>query len=92
MSQDATETNIEKQLVEIEILKSIYPNLNEFQIEDEEALLEAQLFLSKQENSFKRNLGFIIKLNAEIDDLSQNKNNDDTDSYTQVTLHELFDF
>jgi len=85
MSQDATETNIEKQLVEIEILKSIYPNLNEFQIEDEEALLEAQLFLSKQENSFKRNLGFIIKLNAEIDDLSQNKNNDDTDSYTQVT-------
>jgi len=92
MSQDATETNIEKQLVEIEILKSIYPNLNEFQIEDEEALLEAQLFLSKQENSFKRNLGFIIKLNAEIDDLSQNKNNDDTDSYTQVTLHEFFDF
>jgi hypothetical protein len=92
MSQDATETNIEKQLVEIEILKSIYPNLNEFQIEDEEALLEAQLFLSKQENSFKRNLGFIVKLNAEIDDLSQNKNNDDTDSYTQVTLHEFFDF
>lgn len=75
-----TESNIEKQLIEIEILKSIYPNSNEFQIEDEDALFEAQIFAEKQDKLFKRNLGFIIKLNADI------KNDDNEDSYTQVKL------
>ena len=86
LDSELLEANIEKQLVEIEILKSIYPNSNEFQIEDEEALLEAQLFLSKQEKSFMRNLGFIIKLNADIikENLSQKNENEHEDNYTQV--------
>ena len=94
MSLDVDESNIEKQLVEIEILKSIYPNVNEFQIEDEDALLEAQLFLSKQEISFKRNLGFIIKLNAEIieNDSSQKNDSDDNNNYNQVMIASDFFF
>ena len=94
MSLDVDESNIEKQLVEIEILKSIYPNVNEFQIEDEDALLEAQLFLSKQEISFKRNLGFIIKLNAEIieNDSSQKNDSDDNNNYNQVMIASDFLF
>ena len=84
-SQSA-QINIEKQLEEIEILKSIYSNSNEFQIEDELAFLEAQVFVSsnKQEfdlNELNRKLGFIIKFIVEIDDITSN-----TDSLIQVNF------
>lgn len=80
--------NIEKQLTEIEILKSIYSNSNEFQIEDEGALLEASLFVNRQENEFKRNLGFFIKINADIKDLT--KNNDQEENFTQVRIKAIY--
>lgn len=65
--------NIEKQLFEIEILKSIYSNSNEFHIEDEEAVLDAEAFLlnPKDKSLLRRRLGFVIKFNA---DVAQEKN------------------
>jgi hypothetical protein len=73
--------NIEKQLFEIEILKSIYSNPNEFTIEDNEALIEANEFLSEK-SLYKipeRTLGFIIKFNA-------NSNNDLNDESLELQV------
>jgi hypothetical protein len=59
--------------------------LNEFQIEDELAFLEAQVFVSPNKHDFdlkefNRKLGFIIKFITEIDDDSSK-----TDSPVQVS-------
>ncbi len=62
-------SNIDLQLTEIEILKSIYSNDDEFLIEDQDAFIEAQLFIANKTDSsqvFARNIGFIIKINAQI--------------------------
>ena len=58
--------NIEKQLVEIEILKSIYSNPSEYSIEDEYALCEANEFILKKNMNYipQHRIGFIIKFNA----------------------------
>jgi hypothetical protein len=74
--------NIEKQLMEIEILKSIYANTNEFVIEDEEALLDAECFLETPENIelLRRKLGFEIKFCVDADQKSANLN----DSFSKV--------
>jgi hypothetical protein len=69
MCVDIIRENIEKQLTEIEILKSIYSNLNEFHVEDDEAVVEAQKFIEIKDKPmiFKRKLGFVVKFSIEID-------------------------
>ena len=54
----AIEENIEKQLVEIEILSSIYSNLNEFIIEDPLAVVEAKQ--KKEKNCEVKNFFTIL--------------------------------
>lgn len=62
--------NIEKQLTEIEILKSIYSNPKEFSIEDELALYEANEFLATKNLNLipQHTLSFIIKFNVNCED------------------------
>lgn len=67
MPEDSIKSNIELQLTEIEILQSIYSNTDEFVIEDMDAFEEARLFISNDCDVFTRNLGFIIKINVDID-------------------------
>lgn len=59
--------NVEKQLFEVEILKSIYSNSNEFVFDDEDAYYEAQAFLSNPDDKtlLVRKLGFSIKFNVD---------------------------
>lgn len=71
--------NFEKQLEEIEILKSIYSNPNEFLIEDEYALFEMNEFLcDKDVNKIPQHrIGFIIKFNANYcDETTSSSDND----------------
>jgi hypothetical protein len=78
--------NIEKQLEEIEILKSIYPNPKEFSIEDEYAIYEANEFLCNKglnNKNLKRRIGYIIKCDANNDE-SLVLNNDDNNNSTKV--------
>ena len=75
----ATEENIEKQLVEIEILSSIYSNVNEFKIEDPLAVFEAKQFLTDKILPM-RSIGFIIKFTADIVENTNSKENE----YIQV--------
>lgn len=66
--------NIEKQLMEIEILKSIYSNENEFSIEDQEALLDSESFLNGVSNDMsllKRKLGYVLKFQVNTKDHEQ---------------------
>jgi hypothetical protein len=83
---DWLQENIEKQLTEIEILKSIYSNPNEFLIEDQQALLEAEFYATNKTNnsnlSLPRSLGFIIKFSADI--ASEPKHQAINDDYNQV--------
>ncbi|RNA15973.1 RWD domain-containing 2B [Brachionus plicatilis] len=69
--------NIEKQLLEIEVLRSIYSNLNEFTFDNEDAFIEAQVFLSQPDDKtlLEKKLGFSIKFSADgVDDnTDQNK-------------------
>ena len=84
---DFTRNSIQQQLTEIEILKSIYPNSNEFVIEDEGALFEAQLYVENEDSDFKleQNLGFVIKFNAEISEENGKKQtSDDEENFIQV--------
>lgn len=69
--------NIEKQLFELEVLKSIFSNSNELSVEDEEAVLELQAFLSSPDDKslLQRKLGFVIRFNADI------KEREDEDFY-----------
>jgi hypothetical protein len=71
-SDNCLEANIEKQLMELEILQSIYSNSNEFVIEDEEAVHGVREFLAnpKVKRLPSCNLGFVIKFNSDIKDES----------------------
>jgi hypothetical protein len=60
--------NMEKQLLEIEILKSVYANQNEFNIEDEEAFCDANYFVKERQLFLLKNLGFIIKFNLNLNE------------------------
>ena len=86
----AIEENIEKQLVEIEILSSIYSNLNEFIIEDPLAVVEAKQFLTDQILP-SRSIGFIIKFTADIAGNKSSKNQNESD-YIQVLFFFIASF
>lgn len=60
--------NIEKQLLEIEILKNVYSNPNEFSIEDEEAYCDANNFIRDRKFVLLKNLGFVLKFNINLDE------------------------
>jgi hypothetical protein len=62
---DQLKDNIRMQLNEIEILKSIYSRTNEFQAEDEDALMEAEEFLGSKNIVLKRNISFLIRFNLQ---------------------------
>ncbi len=64
---DQLKENIGVQLNEIEILKSIYSNTNEFQIEDEEALMDATEFLETEKSILSRNISFLIRITIQSD-------------------------
>jgi hypothetical protein len=68
MTDKDFEECLEMQLMEIEILQSIYSNENEFVIEDEEAMLDAREFIESENKIIRiqRQLGFIIKFNTDI--------------------------
>jgi hypothetical protein len=68
MSDKDLEECLEMQLMEIEILQSIYSNENEFVIEDEEAILDAREYLDSVNKAIhiQRQIGFIIKFNADV--------------------------
>ena len=75
--------NIEKQLIEIEILQSIYSNSNEFSLEDQEARLDSQFFLSQDTcdtSLLRRKLGFVIKFS--VDSFEQ----DNTSQVSQIMV------
>lgn len=92
MSDKDLEECLEMQLMEIEILQSIYSNENEFVIEDEEAMLDAREYIESVNKTIhiKRQLGFIIKFNADVmknicTDNADKKDDEDVDSnYYQV--------
>jgi hypothetical protein len=67
---DSLKEDIRTQLNEIEVLKSIYSNTNEFQIEDEEALMDANDFLMADGAVLTRNIGFVIRFNVQIDTMT----------------------
>lgn len=71
---DSIKSNIELQLTEIEILQSIYSNTDEFFIEDMDAFAEAQFFVSNECDLFTRNLGFIIKIDVDIENKESEEN------------------
>ena len=95
--------NIEKQLEEIEILKSIYPNPREFSIEDDDAIYEANEFLCDKDVNkiLKRRIGYIIKCeaNCDVDEASSSslvfkndKNNNDVLSKVRGSLSDFLFF
>jgi hypothetical protein len=75
--------NIEMQLMEIEILQSIYSNSNEFSLEDQEALDDMQRFLASNASNrqlVRRKLGFVLKFAVDCEKRSD-----------QVTQSLIFD-
>ena len=73
--------NIEKQLTEIEILKSIYSNSNEFTLEDEEALVDATELIGngfEEGSTLNKSLGFVLNFsilrNIEEDQINNKTN------------------
>lgn len=80
--------NIEKQLMELEVLQSIYSNTNELVIEDEEAVYDAREYLANSNANanqlLKRNLGFVIKFSTDVAS--------DNSHYVQVCLFESYLF
>lgn len=68
-NHDEIRANIEKQLLELEILQSIYANSNELVIEDESAVDLARLFLDdKAKPGELVNIGFVIRFTADAID------------------------
>lgn len=67
--------NIEKQLFEIEVLRSIYSNTNEFIFDNDDAYFETQAFLSNPEDKtlLGRKLGFSIKFSIDCIDAKNNE-------------------
>ena len=65
--------NIEKQLEELEIIRSIYSNPNEFNLEDAEAVDDAIEFVNKYKDiesddfSLTKTISFIIKIGVDIE-------------------------
>lgn len=65
--------NIEKQLEEIEIIKSIYSNPNEFSLEDPDAVEDAIEFVNKFKSiesdsfSLSKTISFIIKIGVDVE-------------------------
>ena len=87
------EANIEKQLLELEILQSIYSNDNELIIEDEEALCDAREYLvrdtSKDDinsgNRTGRQIGFVIKFSTEVlkTDAAKKRQSNESDEFDE---------
>lgn len=94
--EDQIKANVEKQLSELEILQSIYPNSNELVIEDENAVRVAQAFLQDDQKLIDStqllNIGFAIRFTADVraDETSiKPKMRDDEDEGQYIQVKEI---